>query len=282
MNQHIDEMGSASRDLALVEAALFLAPQPLTRRGLAKLLGDVQLAYVDQLLDELATELDPSAHGIELWVEDGRAALRVRAEFVEQVAHLAPQQDIPRPLLRTLAVIAYNHPMTQADLVRVRGNKAYGHVQELLERRLIRADEHGKTLLLHVTKEFLHSFGLRTVEEFRFHVSAAPGMEDDAEDETAEVEAPTAENGQGDPTSDESSADELTEETDEEIEEDGSTSNEPTDDEFLTDEDTEDDAAADDRADEEAEDEERIDAIMKDEPEQAENEQHSDQEVRDG
>jgi segregation and condensation protein B len=193
---HSDEMGPASRDLALIEAALFLSPQPMTRRGLAKLLGGVQLAYVDQLLDELATELDPSAHGIELYVEDGRAALRVRAEFVEQVAHLAPQQDIPRPLLRTLAVIAYNHPMTQADLVRVRGNKAYGHVQELLERRLIRAEEHGKTLLLHVTKEFLHSFGLRTVEEFRFHVSATPGPEDDDEsDEPAVAQEPPEPDG---------------------------------------------------------------------------------------
>jgi len=189
MNQYTDEMGAASRDLALVEAALFLSPQPMTRRGLAKLLGGVQLAYVDQLLDELTTELDPSAHGIELWTEDGRATLRVRAEFVEQVAHLAPQQDIPRPLLRTLAVIAYNHPMTQADLVRVRGNKAYGHVQELRERGLIRAEDHGKTLLLHVTKEFLHSFGLRTVEEFRFHVAAAPGEE---EQENADVDAPAA------------------------------------------------------------------------------------------
>ena len=188
MDPNENEIGSASRDLALVEAALFLSPQPMTRRGLAKLLGGVQLAYVDQLLDELATELDPSAHGIELVVEDGQAALRVRAELVEQVAHLAPQQDIPRPLLRTLAVIAYNHPMTQADLVRVRGNKAYSHVQELLDRRLIRAEDHGKTLLLHVTKEFLQSFGLRSVEEFRFHVAAAPGVEepDETEMETEE------------------------------------------------------------------------------------------------
>jgi len=177
-NEHI----TRGNDLALVEAALFLAPAPLTRRALAKILGGVQLAYVDGLLEDLTPHYEATERGIELCIEDGRAMLRVKAAYVEQVAHLAPQQDIPRPALRTLAIIAYNHPMTQADLVKVRGNKAYKHVQDLIERRLIRAEEHGRTKLLHVTGEFLRYFGLRSVEEFRFHVSADLGESQDGGD----------------------------------------------------------------------------------------------------
>jgi len=161
-------------DLALAEAALFLAPQPLTRRALARILDGVALAYVDQLLEDLKTRFDHSDRGIELHIEEGRAMLRVKGIYVNQVAHLAPQQDIPRPVLRTLAVIAYNHPMTQADLIKVRGNKGYGHVQGLLERHLITAEDHGRTLLLSVTKDFLRHFGLSSVEEFRFHFAASP------------------------------------------------------------------------------------------------------------
>jgi len=182
-------MTDRGNDLALTEAALFLASQPMTRRALAKILGDVQLPYVDRLLEDLASAYETSTRGIELAVEDGAAMLRVKRDYIDRVAHLAPQQDIPRPVLRTLAVIAYNHPMTQANLVRVRGNKAYGHVQELLDRELIRSEPQGRTLLLHVTSEFLRHFGLTTVEEFRFHapppeqldppVDAQPG-EDDA------------------------------------------------------------------------------------------------------
>jgi len=171
-------------DLALAEAALFLAPQPLTRRALAKILGGVALAYVDQLLEDLKSRFDDSSRGIELHIEDGRAMFRVKAIYVNQVAHLAPQQDIPRPVLRTLAVIAYNHPMTQADLIKVRGNKGYGHVQELIERHLITAEEHGRTLLLSITKDFLRHFGLSSVEEFRFHFAALP--EEDADADSAE------------------------------------------------------------------------------------------------
>ncbi len=164
-------------DRALIEAALFLSSQPLSRRRLAGLLGEAQVAYVDRLLAELQREYAEPARGLALHVSEGRAAFRVKPAYLERVSHLAPQQDIPRPILRSLAVIAYNHPMLQSDLVKVRGNKAYAHVQELIDRNLIRAEESGRTLLLHVTKQFLRHFGLDTVEEFRFHVAGASGAE---------------------------------------------------------------------------------------------------------
>ncbi len=169
-------------DLALAEAALFLSPHPVSRRALARVLGDVALPYVDQLLEDLGELYHDPRRGVELHVEDGRALLRVKAAYVNDVAHLAPQQDIPRPILRSLAVIAYNHPMTQSDLVKVRGNKAYGHVQELIERRLITGEDHGRTRLLRVTKEFLRHFGLSTVEEFRFHFAGEAAPEDTLEE----------------------------------------------------------------------------------------------------
>jgi len=165
-----EEDQGKDRDKGLLEAALFLAAKPLSHTKAAKILGDVSLTYVDCLLDELQEGLAAPGHGIELHREEGKALLQVKRGYIDAVAHLAPHQDIPRPVLRSLAVIAYNHPMTQADLVKARGNKAYGHVQELIERGLVRAKEHGRTLLLHVTDEFLRYFGLSSIEEFRFHI----------------------------------------------------------------------------------------------------------------
>lgn len=189
-------MTERGNDLALVEAALFLSSQPMTRRALAKLLGDVRLAYVDRLLEDLAATYEDNARGIQVHVEDGRALLRVKSEYVDRVAHIAPQQDVPRPVLRTLAVIAYNHPMTQADLVRVRGNKAYGHVQELIERGLIQPEPEGRTLLLKITPEFLRHFGLKTIEEFRFH-AGSPELEIVPEASPPEGEPEASEAGAG-------------------------------------------------------------------------------------
>jgi len=160
-------------DRGLLEAALFLSPQPLSRRRLAGLLSDASVHYVDRLLDELQEDLEGVQWGIELRRDGEHVALQVKRPYVDAVAHLAPHQDIPRPVLRTLAVVAYNNPVTQANLVKARGNKSYAHVQDLLERGLIRAEPEGRTLLLQVTDEFLRYFGLSNAEEFRFHAGAA-------------------------------------------------------------------------------------------------------------
>ena len=174
-------------DQALVEAALFLSPQPLTRHKLARIIGGASLSYVERLLDQIADTFRSDTHGIELHVEDGKAMFQVKRAYIDAVAHLAPHQDISRPVLRSLAMIAYNHPLTQADLVKARGNKAYKHVQELLERGLIRAEEQGRTLLLYVTDEFLRYFGLSSVEEFRFHVGDLPEEPEEEKEEEQEA-----------------------------------------------------------------------------------------------
>jgi segregation and condensation protein B len=193
------------QDRALLEAALFVSPTPLTLRSLGILLGGLSLPYVRRLLDEFGATLAAEERGVELVLDATRAMLRVKSQYTNTVAHLAPQQDIGRSVLRSLAVIAYNQPMTQADLVRTRGNKAYAHVQELLERGLIRAEEQGRTLLLHVTREFLRYFGLSSPDEFRFHVGGealdAPTGPEGAQleqadaadpDECEEIETPDA------------------------------------------------------------------------------------------
>ncbi len=180
-------------DQALVEAALFLSSQPLTRHKLARIVGGASLTYIERILGQIQDVFREEAHGIELHLEEGKAMFQVKKPYIDSVASLAPHQDISRPVLRSLAMIAYNHPLTQAQLVKARGNKAYKHVEELLERRLIRAEKEGRTLLLYVTDQFLHYFGLSSVEEFRFHVGNLPdeqGLAErmEIEDDTKERE----------------------------------------------------------------------------------------------
>ena len=160
------------QDKAVIEAALFLSPDALSFRALAKLI-DASQPYVRALLEEMQNDLRTDDRGLEIQVDQTRASFQVKRVYVDRVAHLAPQQDIHGSVLRTLAVVAYNQPVTQADVVKVRGNKAYSHIQELLERGLIRGDQHGRTQLLEVTDEFLRYFGLSSREEFRFHFAGA-------------------------------------------------------------------------------------------------------------
>ncbi|MGC9529296.1 MAG: SMC-Scp complex subunit ScpB [Candidatus Bipolaricaulaceae bacterium] len=156
---------------ALVEAALFVAGGPLSLRRLAYAL-QVPQAEVEQALGDLSRELAREGRGVELCQQGGGYVLRVKPELAEVVRGLAPDQDIPEPTLRTLAVIAYHGPVLQSEVVRVRGQRAYTHIRDLCERGLVAAQEEGPTKRLSVTKELLRYFNVGSQEELRSHLEA--------------------------------------------------------------------------------------------------------------
>jgi len=151
---------------ALVEAALFVADRPLSLRRLAQVLGLSEEA-VGRLLQVLAEELSAPDRGLELVQEGGGYVLRVKPELAETVRPLAPGQDIAEPVLRTLAVIAYQGPILQSEVVRLRGQRAYSHIRELIERGFVQAVEEGQTKRLSVTKDLLSYFNVKSEEELR-------------------------------------------------------------------------------------------------------------------
>ncbi len=153
-------------DQALIEAALFVAAGPVSLARLAQVL-DADSRAVGAALHALAQDLEEEGRGIELIQEGGGYLLRVKAELAERVRPLAPHQDIPEPVLRTLAVIAYNGPLLQSELVRVRGQRVYGHVRELLARGFVEAEDEGTSKRLSVTDAFLRYFGVSSLAELR-------------------------------------------------------------------------------------------------------------------
>ena len=69
--------------------------------------------------------------------------------------------------IRTVAVIAYRGPILQSEVVRLRGQRAYSHIRELIERGFVRAEEEGPTQRLSVTKALLSYFGVETEDQLR-------------------------------------------------------------------------------------------------------------------
>lgn len=151
---------------ALVEAALFVADCPLSLRRLAQALR-LSEEEVGEGLAALASELAADDRGLELHQEGGGYLLRVKGELAERVRPLAPHQDIPEPVLRTLAVIAYQGPLLQSEVVRRRGQRAYAHIRELVERGFVEAKVEGHTKRLSITKELLRYFNLKSQEELQ-------------------------------------------------------------------------------------------------------------------
>jgi segregation and condensation protein B len=157
---------------ALVEAALFLAAEPLTARKLAQLAGldDATLARtVVRRLNE-HYERDGSAFRVEEIA--GGFQLMTHPRFGGWLRRLHPAAAAARlssPALETLAVVAYRQPVVRAEIESIRGVQGGEMLRQLMDRDLIRivgkSQELGRPFLYGTTKRFLQVFGLGSLED---------------------------------------------------------------------------------------------------------------------
>lgn len=169
---------------AALEAALYVADNPIDTDRIADVLNLGSKGYVQMVVDELQADLEQDHRGLELIETDDGYELQVKDLFVDDVRDLAPHQDLGNAALRTLSIIAYNAPVKQSKIIDIRGNRAYSQIKELRNRDLIEAEKDGRTNVLDVTQAFLDYFGLEDIEAFRASSDAQPAsayLEDDDE-----------------------------------------------------------------------------------------------------
>lgn len=143
-----------------IEGALYLSARPLLISDMAKLAGCPE-KHVREIIRELQTEYEGrlSAFTIVQLPED-RFVLQLRHELAPLLENLAPDGLLSEPVLRSLSLIAYKQPISQAMLVKERGNNAYKHVRELIAKGFITATPTKRTSMLETTTLFADYFGL--------------------------------------------------------------------------------------------------------------------------
>lgn len=153
---------------AALEALLFVAERPLTRREIVSLTG-VDRATVDARLGDLEVTL--RGRGVRLVTSGDRVELATAPEAGALVARYvgADAVRLSPAALETLAIVAYRQPVTKAGIERIRGVDSDYTVRALLHRRLIvelgRAEAPGRPFLYGTGFEFLERFGLTSLEE---------------------------------------------------------------------------------------------------------------------
>src|SRR3989304_9192435 len=149
-----------------LEAALFMSNEPLSLEELRKLTG-IGEEEIRTALQEMKTELEKDDKGVHILETNAGYVMKVKPEFTNMVRTLSPYQDLSRGLLRVLAMVAYKQPITQSQIVKVIGNRAYEYVKKLGERGLIKTVKQSRTKALIATKEFAEYFGLERPEDFK-------------------------------------------------------------------------------------------------------------------
>jgi segregation and condensation protein B len=150
-----------------LEALLFVAERPLTRREIAALAG-TDRETVDARLGDLEVSL--RERGIQLLLDGDRVELATAAEAGALVARYvgADAVRLSPASLETLAIVAYRQPITKAAVERIRGVDSDYTMRSLLHRRLIvelgRADTPGRPFLYGTGFEFLERFGMTSLD----------------------------------------------------------------------------------------------------------------------
>lgn len=149
-----------------IEAILYLKGQPLSIAQLAEFAG-CDRPSVEEALIELIDDYAHRDSALEV-VETvtGSYSLQLKTSFQELVQTLIPV-ELGVGALRTLAAIALRSPMTQTELVNLRGSGAYQHVQELVEQGFVRKRRplDSRSFLLDVTDKFYQYFQLEQLPQ---------------------------------------------------------------------------------------------------------------------
>ena len=151
-----------------IEAVLFVASEPVSIKALAKLTGaeeadvTVALQRIDEEFAERGIVLREVAGGY-------RFASAPSARATVEAYLLPPKNNLSPAALETLAIVAYNEPVTNAQVEEIRGVSADSVIATLLDRRFIvesgRRESPGRPLLYKTTKDFLEAFGLNSLDD---------------------------------------------------------------------------------------------------------------------
>ncbi|WP_028783088.1 SMC-Scp complex subunit ScpB [Thalassobacillus devorans] len=171
----------------VVEGLLFAAGEEgLTKQKLKDALG-INKHTLQELLDELMVDYQAIERGVTLMFSGETIYLGTKVEHAPYLKELldGPQSSkLSQAALETLAIIAYQQPITRVEIEELRGVKSERAIQTLTSRSLIqevgRKEGIGRPILYGTTKDFLTYFGINSLEE----IPPLPeGNEDDMETE---------------------------------------------------------------------------------------------------
>lgn len=183
-NQDLDELAEETEalpqvetqeDLAkIIQAIVFASPDIVTLKKLKEILGDfLDARLVSDALIAANDSLNKANAPFEIVEQAGGYRFRTRAKYYPWVRKLFPEANARRlsqAALETLAVIAYQQPITKAAIEQVRGvSSADGPIKGLLDKGFIalgaRSDTVGNPYTYVTTQEFMKYFGINRIPE---------------------------------------------------------------------------------------------------------------------
>lgn len=157
---------------AVLEGLLFIVgDEGLSIGKIEELLGTNE-EETKKVLKDLVVEYSKPERGIKLEVLGNKFKLTTKKEhkeYYQKLCDIEKEEGLTQSALETLAIIAYNQPITRNEIDQARGVVSSHILRRLLLKDLItvvgKSDLPGKPNLYGTTENFLDYFGLSSIDD---------------------------------------------------------------------------------------------------------------------
>ena len=157
---------------AVLEGLLFVVGEDgLTLEQIEEVLG-IEEESAKELIRELKKDYEEESRGLRIDFLGNRFKLTTKYEHREYYQKLIENPDtnhLSQAALETLAIIAYNEPITRIQVDAIRGVGSTSIIRKLVAKGFIkesgRSELAGRPILYETTNEFLDYFGLSSVKD---------------------------------------------------------------------------------------------------------------------
>jgi len=178
---------------AVLEGLLFVVGEEgLTLEQIEDVL-EIDEEASKNLIMELKKDYEDKSRGLRIDFLGNRFKLTTKFEHKEYYQKLIENPEtntLSQAALETLAIIAYNEPITRVQVDAIRGVGSVNIIRKLVAKGFIkesgRSDLPGRPILYETTNEFLDYFGLSSTEDLP-NISELVSEEVDSEDESNDL-----------------------------------------------------------------------------------------------
>ncbi len=152
------EGAKEGENLKKLEAIFFVSGRFLNIQELVSL-SDLNPVVLYDLIERLKEKYEKSDSALEIVEKNSMWKMDVKQEYSDIINKLATgSSEFSKAEQETLAIIAYKQPIKQSVIIKIRGNKAYDHINRFSELNLIKKKKTGHTSELSLSDDFYDYF----------------------------------------------------------------------------------------------------------------------------
>jgi len=178
-----------------IESILFACGRKMSVDELSILLGIRVKEIVKDKLVALQKEYQGKNASLMIVDEGDEWKITTKEKYLPLVRKINPHTELSKTVMETLAVIAWKQPTRQSDVIKIRTNKAYEHIEELERMGFLVKEKYGRSYLLKLTQKFYDYFDLKDAQAARqmFQGISAPALEEMEQTKVDEFDSETSE-----------------------------------------------------------------------------------------